>query len=163
MLHMQAWLGRNNAKAGAMTADTGTTANTWAFLFLAWLIALAASLGALFIGEIMGQAPCNLCWHQRAFMFPLAIILAVANFRGDASVSWYGVPLAALGAAIAAFHSLLYAGIIPAAIEPCGQDGPSCSSDDMTILGVLPLPYLSLAAFLSIALLLLLARRRRSA
>ena len=146
-----------------MTADAGTTANAWAFLFLAWLIALAASLGALFIGEIMGQPPCNLCWHQRAFMFPLAIILAVASFRGDASVSWYGLPLAALGAAIAAFHSLLYAGILPAAIEPCGRDGPSCSSADMTILGGLPLPYLSLAAFLIIALLLLLARRRRSA
>ena len=146
-----------------MTADAGTTANAWAFLFLAWLIALAASLGALLIGELMGQTPCNLCWHQRAFMFPLAIILAVASFRGDASVSWYGLPLAALGAAIAAFHSLLYAGILPAAIEPCGRDGPSCSSADMTILGGLPLPYLSLAAFLIIALLLLLARRRRSA
>ncbi|WP_099868021.1 disulfide bond formation protein B [Pararhizobium haloflavum] len=146
-----------------MTTGAGTAANSWAFVFLAWLIALAASLGALFIGEIMGQTPCNLCWHQRAFMFPLAIILAVASLRGDASVSWYGLPLAALGAAVAAFHSLLYAGIIPAAIEPCGQDGPSCSSADMTILGVLPLPYLSLAAFLSIALLLLLARRRRSA
>ena len=23
----------------------------------------------------MGQAPCDLCWFQRAFMFPLAIIL----------------------------------------------------------------------------------------
>ncbi|GGA64335.1 hypothetical protein GCM10011499_38470 [Pelagibacterium lentulum] len=154
---------RKDAKASAMTIRAGTTANAWGFVFLAWLVALAASLGALFIGEIMGQTPCNLCWHQRAFMFPLAVILAVASFRSDASVSWYGLPLAVVGAAIAAFHSLLYAGIIPAAIEPCGRDGPSCSSADMTILGVLPLPYLSLAAFLSIALLLLLARRRRSA
>ncbi|GAA5542312.1 MULTISPECIES: disulfide bond formation protein B [Alphaproteobacteria] len=146
-----------------MTAGAGTTANAWAVVFLAWFIALAASLGALFIGEIMGQTPCNLCWYQRAFMFPLAVILAVASFRGETSVSWYGLPLTTLGAAIAAFHSLLYAGIIPAAIEPCGQDGPSCSSADMTILGVLPLPYLSLVAFLSIALLLILARRRRPA
>ena len=130
-----------------MTAGAGTTANAWAVVFLAWFIALAASLGALFIGEIMGQTPCNLCWYQRAFMFPLAVILAVASFRGETSVSWYGLPLTTLGAAI----------------EPCGQDGPSCSSADMTILGVLPLPYLSLVAFLSIALLLILARRRRPA
>ena len=105
------------AKGSAMTTGAGTTANTWAFVFSAWLIALAASLSALFIGEVMGQTPCNLCWHQRAFMFPLAVILAVASFRGDASVSRYGLPLAALGAAIAAFHSLLYARILPAAIE----------------------------------------------
>jgi disulfide bond formation protein DsbB len=95
-------------------------------------------------------------------MFPLAVILAVASFRGDASVSRYGLPLAALGAAIAAFHSLLYARILPAAIEPCTQDGPSCSGVEMTVLGILPLPYLSLAAFGSIALLLVLAHRRRS-
>ena len=150
------------AKGSAMTTGAGTTANTWAFVFSAWLIALAASLSALFIGEVMGQTPCNLCWHQRAFMFPLAVILAVASFRGDASVSRYGLPLAALGAAIAAFHSLLYARILPAAIEPCTQDGPSCSGVEMTVLGILPLPYLSLAAFGSIALLLVLAHRSRS-
>ena len=55
------------AKGSAMTTGAGTTANTWAFVFSAWLIALAASLSALFIGEVMGQTPCNLCWHQRAF------------------------------------------------------------------------------------------------
>ena len=26
--------------------------------YLAWLIALAATLGALFIGEVMGRTPC---------------------------------------------------------------------------------------------------------
>ncbi|MFD2238150.1 disulfide bond formation protein B [Aureimonas populi] len=138
-------------------------ANAFAFLFAAWLVALAAALGALFIGEVLGQAPCDLCWHQRAFMFPLAVILAVASFRGDADVWRYGLPLAAIGGAVAAFHSLLYAGIVPAAIQPCGRDGPSCSGAGMTILGGLPLPYLSLAAFTAIALLLLLVRRSRSA
>ena len=34
----------------------------WSALFAAWLVALAASLGAIFIGEVMGQAPCVLCW-----------------------------------------------------------------------------------------------------
>ena len=101
------------AKGSAMTTGAGTTANTWAFVFSAWLIALAASLSALFIGEVMGQTPCNLCWHQRAFMFPLAVILVVASFRGDASVSRYGLPLAALGAAIdfslALFHVSAFA------------------------------------------------------
>jgi len=137
--------------------------SAWPLVFVAWLVALAASLGALFIGEVMGQTPCNLCWHQRAFMFPLAVILAVAGFRGDAGVWRYGLPLAVIGAAIAAFHSLLYAGIIPEAVQPCTAAGPSCSGADMTILGGLPLPYLSLAAFAGIALLLILARRRHLA
>ena len=41
-------------------------------------ILTASALGALFIGEVMGQTPCVLCWYQRAFSFPLAIVLAVA-------------------------------------------------------------------------------------
>ena len=44
-------------------------------LGLAWVIALAASLAVLFIGEVLGQTPCLLCWFQRAFMFPLAIVV----------------------------------------------------------------------------------------
>lgn len=133
----------------------------WTYLFIAWIVALAASLGALFIGEIVGQAPCSLCWHQRAFMFPLAVLLAVATFRGDLTAWRYGLPLAVIGLLIAGFHSLLYAGLIPEGIQPCSQ-GPSCASAEMTILGLLPLPYLSLAAFLAIALALLASRKARS-
>jgi len=129
------------------------------FVLAAWVIALIATLGALFIGEIMGQLPCNLCWHQRAFMFPLAVILGVASLRGDIGIWRYGLPLAVIGGLIAGFHSLTYAGILPAAIVPCGE-GPSCSGANMTIAGVLPLPYLSLIAFVGIAILLTLARRR---
>lgn len=129
----------------------------WLYLFIAWIVAVAASLGALFIGEVVGQAPCSLCWHQRAFMFPLAVLLAVASFRSDAGAWFYALPLAAIGAAVAGFHSLLYAGLIPEGIQPCSQ-GPSCASADMIILGMLPLPYLSLAAFVAIAIALLGSR-----
>lgn len=55
-------------------------------LGLAWIVALVASLAVLFIGEVMGQTPCVLCWFQRAFMFPLAIILASA-FGGETAAS----------------------------------------------------------------------------
>lgn len=131
----------------------------WLYLFIAWIVAVAASLGALFIGEVVGQAPCSLCWHQRAFMFPLAVLLAVASFRSDSGAWLYALPLAAIGAAIAGFHSLLYAGLIPEGIQPCSQ-GPSCASADMIILGLLPLPYLSLAAFVAIAIALLGSRTK---
>ncbi len=134
----------------------------WGLLFISWLTALVASLAALFIGEVMGRAPCVLCWYQRAFMFPLAIILAVASFRADASVWRYALPLAAGGWLIAAFHTLQYAGVIPPALEPCGA-GPSCTSVDMTILGGVPLPVLSLLAFTIIAALLTLVSRRHDA
>lgn len=135
------------------------TSNGFPQLFFAFVIALVASLAVLFVGEVMGQAPCNLCWFQRAFMFPLAIILAVASYRSDAAVWVYAVPLAVAGWFVAVFHTLLYVGIVPEAIEPCGI-GPSCSDADMTIFGGVPLPLLSLLAFAAIIACLVLAQRR---
>ena len=130
------------------------TNRIWSLLYAAWAVALAASLGALFIGEVMGQTPCLLCWYQRIFMFPLALILAVAAFRADRQVWRYALPLSLIGAAVAGFHSLLYFGLVPERIEPCGVR-LSCASADMTIFGSLPLPLLSLLAFAAISGLLI--------
>jgi len=138
------------------------TGSAWQMLFLTWLIALLSSLSALFIGEVLGQVPCLLCWYQRIAMFPLALILGIACLVDDRAVWRYALPLAGIGSAIALWHSLLYFGVIPEAIKPCGQ-GPSCSSADMTILGGMPLPLLSLGAFAAISLLLFIIRRKEIA
>jgi disulfide bond formation protein DsbB len=143
--------------AAAMTIPAGQ--RTWSLLLAAWLVALVATLGALFIGEVMGQAPCVLCWFQRAFMFPLAVILAVSCFVSDSKVWRYALPLAAIGWLVALYHSLVYAGVLSEEIEPCGI-GPSCSSADMILFGWIPIPVLSLAAFIAIIALLVLVRRR---
>ena len=118
-------------------------------LAAAFLVALAATLGALFIGEVLGQMPCTLCWYQRIAMFPLVPILGLSLWRGDGIASAYGLPLALAGLVLAAWHSGLYAGLLPAPIIPCTQDGPSCTGDAQIIFG-LPIPYLSLMAFAAI-------------
>src|SRR3546814_18684283 len=66
-----------------------------------------------------------LCWFQRAFMFPLAIILGIAAFKSDRAVVPYGLALAAGGGLIALYHSLLYVGVIPAPNVPCTGDRTS--------------------------------------
>lgn len=132
----------------------------WNLLLIAWLVALVSTLSALFIGEVMGQAPCVLCWFQRAFMFPLAVILAIACYRSDFAIWRYALPLATIGTAFAFAHTLLYAGLIPQPIQPCTATGPSCSGADMTIFGSVPLPALALFAFTLIAVLLIIIRRR---
>lgn len=148
-------------KAGQDTirGSRGDNRSVWLPLLAAWIVALVASLGALFVGEVMGQAPCVLCWFQRAFMFPLAIILAVAVYIADGHASRYVLPVAGIGGLIALYHSLLYLGVIAEAPTPCGL-GPSCSSANMVVLGGLPLPLLSLTAFTAILALVFLAYRR---
>ena len=129
-------------------------------LLAAFAVALSASLGALFIGEVLGQMPCTLCWYQRIAMFPLVPIFGLSLWRSDSMARGYALPLALAGLALAAWHSGLYAGILPAPIVPCTQDGPSCTGQAQMILG-LPIPYLSLAAFAAILTCLILPKGRR--
>ncbi|CAA6804201.1 MAG: Probable disulfide formation protein [uncultured Thiotrichaceae bacterium] len=126
------------------------------WLYAAWFIALTATLGALFIGEVLGQTPCVLCWYQRIAMFPLAWILGVACLTNDLRIVRYALPLALAGGAIALWHSLLYAGIVKEAIVPCQQSGPSCTDSAMLTVADLPIPYLSLISFVAIAILLVI-------
>lgn len=121
-------------------------------LYLAWLVALASTLGALFIGEVLGQTPCVLCWFQRAFMFPLAIILGLGLWWRDGSVGRYGIALALGGGVVALWHMGLYAGLIPERIQPCTATGPSCTDDNQLVFGI-PIPLMALVAFALIGFL----------
>ena len=103
----------------------------------------------------MGRTPCLLCWYQRIAMFPLAVVLGIACYRSDFAVRRYVVPIAAIGGSVALWHSLLFAGVIAEDIQPCSRNGPSCSGAEQVVLGVLPLPYLSLAAFAAIVVLMM--------
>lgn len=124
-------------------------------LFSAWVLALGATAGSLFFSEIMNFAPCVLCWYQRLAMFPLAIVLTVANIRNDHGVTFYALPLAGIGAIVAFIHNLLYYGVIPKALSPCTESGPSCTEVHLAIAGFISIPLLSLLGFLVIGVVLL--------
>ena len=138
-----------------MTRLYGETA-----LGLAWVIALMASLTILFIGEVLGQIPCLLCWFQRVFMFPLAIVLGLGLWLRDDRVGRYGVALAIGGGAVALWHLGLYVGVIPERIQPCTATGPSCTDDNQLVFGV-PIPLMAFAAFALIAALSALSLKEK--
>ncbi len=133
----------------------------WFWIFLAWLVAMVSTLGALFLGEVMGYTPCVLCWYQRIAMFPLTLILAAGLFPFDRRVVRYALPLAVVGCLLAAFHLALVAGWIPEAIKPC-QQGVPCSNTPVVWFGFVTIPLLSLLSF-SIICGLLLATSRKGA
>ena len=126
---------------------TGDTA-----LCFAWATALLASLAVLFIGEVLGQTPCVLCWFQRAFMFPLAVVLGLGLWWQDRRVGRYGVALALGGGTIALWHLGLYVGLIPERIQPCTATGPSCTDASQLFLGI-PIPLMAVVAFALIGVL----------
>lgn len=128
----------------------------WLLIFGAWLIAASATLSALFFGEVMLLPPCTLCWYQRIFMFPLALILPIGLFPLDRKVVRYALPLASIGGLFAVFHVLLVAGVIPESVKPCARGVP-CSEKVIEWFGFVTIPLLSLAAFSAIIALLVRA------
>ncbi len=131
-------------------------------LYAAWFVALVATTGSLFFSEVMKLPPCVLCWYQRIAMYPLVAILATGILRRDAGVRAYALPFATIGLAIAAYHNLLYYGIIPESITPC-TSGVSCTSRQIQWAGFITIPLLSLTAFASVVVCLLIPSSRRSA
>lgn len=128
----------------------------WALVFGAWLVAASATLGALFMGEVMGFTPCVLCWYQRIFIFPLVFVLAAGLFPFDAKVLRYALPLGLVGLLVAGFHLLLVAGVIPEAMTPC-QQGVPCAAVQVEWFGFVTIPLLSFFAFLVVNALLITA------
>ncbi|MDH5257835.1 MAG: disulfide bond formation protein B [Gammaproteobacteria bacterium] len=126
---------------------------SWTLIFSAWLVATLSTLGSLFFSEVMELIPCVLCWYQRIFMFPLAVILLVGLFPLDKRVVNYALPITIIGLLFAVYHCLLFFGFIPESLQPCGR-GISCADDSMELFGFLPIPLLSLASFLTILILL---------
>ncbi len=136
-----------------------TEPSAWTPLFLAWLIALLATAGALFLGEVMGKTPCVLCWYQRIAMFPLVAILGVGLLTSDHRSARYAAPLAWAGWTIALYHCLIFWGVVSEALAPCSQ-GVSCADADVQVAGIVPIPLLSLVAFSAVLALLWVAKRK---
>ncbi|WP_238482383.1 disulfide bond formation protein B [Noviherbaspirillum aridicola] len=137
-----------------MMATTDTNASVWPMVFLSWVIATVSTLGAIFLGEVMGLTPCILCWYQRICMFPLVLILAAGLFPLDVRVVRYAFPLALVGLGIAVFHLLVSEGLVSETLTPCTQGVP-CSQQLIEWFGFLTIPMLSVAAFGAITAMLI--------
>ncbi|MGV8990873.1 MAG: disulfide bond formation protein B [Thiobacillus sp.] len=133
----------------------------WTQVFLAWVLATISTLGALFLGEVMGYTPCLFCWYQRIAMFPLVFVLAAGLFPFDPKVIRYALPLAIVGWLLAAFQMALVVGLIPESVTPC-QKGVPCSELQVVWFGFVSIPLLSVLAFSSIIGLLFSAHFKGS-
>lgn len=122
--------------------------------YLAWGIALVATVGSLFFSEVMGLPPCVLCWYQRIAMYPLVLIIGGGILTQDNRLRFYALPLCVAGLLISIYHNLLYYGILPESILPCTA-GVSCTSRQIEWLGFITIPLMALAAFVGLALCLL--------
>lgn len=116
------------------------------YLYLSWLTVLVSIAGSFFFSSYMKLPPCDLCWYQRIFMFPLIIILAVGYLLKDRNIYFYSLPVILCGWVVAAYHNLLYYKLISTSLIPC-TGGISCTDRQLDLLGFISIPLMSFVSF----------------
>ncbi|WP_413380983.1 disulfide oxidoreductase [Alkalihalobacillus sp. 1P02AB] len=131
------------------------------FLYFAWLVSIIATLGSLYFSEVKQFIPCELCWYQRIFMYPLTFILGIAVYFNDFKVVRYILPLSVIGGCISLYHYLIQK--IPSfgAISPC-KDGVPCNMQYINWFGFITIPFLALTAFTLITIFLFIVLRKET-
>jgi disulfide bond formation protein DsbB len=124
-------------------------------LLLAWVAALIATIGSLYFSEVLHYIPCTLCWYQRIFMYPLAIILGIAFYQNDKGITKYALPLSIVGMVISGYHTVLQKVPYLQQFEMC-TSGVPCSEDYLNWLGFITIPMLAFIAFTIITISLFL-------
>lgn len=122
------------------------------------IIAVFASLSTLFLSEIAGLLPCELCWYQRICMFPQIVVLGVAYFVHDAKAKITSLALSVIGLIIASYHILLQ--IYPAYF-PCSDRAANCAVEQFKFFGYVTIPVMSATVFSLLILLMLFGLRKK--
>jgi disulfide bond formation protein DsbB len=130
-------------------------------LWLAFVVAAVATAGSLFFSEVANFVPCELCWFQRIFIYPLSIVTLLAAIRHEFRIVPYLLPLPVIGAGISAYHILVENGVVEQTAS-CSASAPSgCATKWIEEFGYLTIPTLALTA--SVLLIIALGLARRSA
>ncbi len=128
-------------------------------ILFAFLVALFSTLGSLFYSMVIGWEPCSLCWYQRIFMYPLAILLPLAMWRKEQDrIADYAIVLAVPGFLLTLYHHLLQMGVV--SFSFCSADvAKSCAQRFIFELGYITMPFMALVAF-ALIILLVIARKQ---
>jgi len=143
-----------------MNKDNKNTTKVWV-LYFAWIVSVVATLGSLYFSEIKGFIPCDLCWFQRIFMYPLVIILGIGTFQSDISVRKFVLPMSIIGGTISLFHYLEQKVPSFGGIRPC-VSGVPCSAQYINWFGFITIPFLALIAFTLITLSMIFLFSKKS-
>jgi disulfide bond formation protein DsbB len=126
-------------------------------LWLTFVVAAVATLGSLFFSEITHFVPCKLCWFQRIFMYPLAIVVPLMALAHDRRAARYVLPLPVIGIPITIYHMLIERGVVEQA-KTCLISAPGgCATKWIEEFGYVTIPTLALTSFVLCIIFLVFA------
>ncbi len=125
-------------------------------LFFAFVAAAGAMAGSLYYSEGAGYLPCRMCWFQRYFMYPSALLLAaslVLKRQLLASIAW---GLCGIGICISIYHRLEQA--FPDSVGGVCELTNPCTSRWVNEFGFITIPTMAGVAFALVLVLVPLSR-----
>ena len=130
----------------------------WGYeLWLVFVVAAAGTAGSLFLSEVAGFIPCELCWYQRICLYPLSILALLAALASDYRMSRYLLPLPIVGAGLAIYQLLIENGVV-GQTQACLVSAPGgCATKWIDEFGYVTIPTLALTSFVLATAFLLLA------
>ena len=122
-------------------------------LLIVFVISLSGMIGSLIYSEIIGYDPCLLCWIQRIFNYPVAIISFIALWKKEHLSSQdeafdYIMPLTYIGTIFAVYQNYLQYG--GKSLGTCGATTVSCAKVYFIEYGYITLPTMALTAFVAV-------------
>lgn len=121
-------------------------------VLLAFVVALAATLGSLSFSEILGYTPCRLCWFQRIFMYPQALLLGLALYYKDIKIRRYSIPMCIFGGVVSIYN--YYLQLFPPNILSCSLNAAeSCSQKIFMLYGYITFAVMALTASILILII----------
>jgi disulfide bond formation protein DsbB len=128
---------------------------------LAFAVALVAASGSLYLSEIAGFQPCDLCWFQRIFMYPQAILLGLALLKRENTIIDYCLALLGIGLVISLYHNyIVYQAVTATFCSAAGE--VSCTQQYIVEYGYITIPMMALTAFVTIIALLWLRKSQKA-
>lgn len=120
---------------------------------IVFAVSTIATIGSLYFSNVLGYDPCRLCWFQRIFMYPIAVVSGSALFLGKTDLKDYVMPLALIGAPIGIYHSMIQR-FEQFTSAGCSVTAVSCSTEYTFHYGYITIPVMALTAFLIVIFVL---------
>lgn len=117
-------------------------------VLFSFLTSLGAVLGSLYYSVIVGFPPCQLCWIQRIFIYPQAIILGMALIKKDDHLADYIIVLSAIGGTVSTYHQYIQFGGRSLYSCASGLGAVSCTQRLILEFGYVTIPMMMLTVFL---------------
>lgn len=123
-----------------------------AYIF-AFLITLSGMVLSLIYSDVIGYAACTLCWYQRVLLYPEVLLLGLALWKEDRTITDYIIALSGLGVILAMYQKYIELG--GKSIIPCSATAVSCSKVYVLEFGYITIPVMALTSFVFIFVLML--------